>query len=216
MRRSTLMVRKAGRREAQMNEAFRDYSEQTRETWRDHSWRDPMTSQLTSRALVVVSLLSLATPVLAAGAVTIGQSNPGTIDINRTIDPQLVGHAGAQPAAATPTPVTTSTSTTSSQVSVPAASSPITTSGSQTPFITGAVSPPLQPNTGANGVPLTATSSGAPTTGIPSAAPTTGIGTTAVLGASGRDMDECLAAWDSKTHISKSRWRQICKSTLAD
>lgn len=175
-----------------------------------------MMSQLTSRALVVVSLLGLATPALAAGAVTIGQSNPGTIDINRTIDPQLVAHPAAQSTPVTTTPISTSPSAASSPGTVPAVSSPMTTSGSQTQFITGAVSPPLQPNTGANGVPLTATSSGAPTTGIPSAAPTTGIGTTAVLGASGRDMNECMAAWDSKTHISKSRWRQLCKSTLAD
>lgn len=211
------MVRKAGRSEAQMNEAFRGYSEQPCETWRDHSWRDPMTRQLTSRALVALSLLGLATPALAASAVTIGQSNPGTIDINRTIDPQLVAHPAAQSSPVTTTPFTTSPSAASSLATAPIASSPMTTStGSQTQIVTGAASPPLQPNTGANGVPLTATSSGAPTTGIPSAAPTTGIGTTAVLGASGRDMNECMAAWDSKTHISKSRWRQICRSALTD
>jgi len=29
-------------------------------------------------------------------------------------------------------------------------------------------------------------------------------------------MPECMAAWDSTTHIGKVRWRQICVRTLAD
>jgi hypothetical protein len=29
-------------------------------------------------------------------------------------------------------------------------------------------------------------------------------------------MPECMAAWDSKTHISKVRWREICARTIND
>ena len=38
----------------------------------------------------------------------------------------------------------------------------------------------------------------------------------AVLGATGRDMSECMAAWETKTHITKSRWREICEQTLVE
>lgn len=33
-------------------------------------------------------------------------------------------------------------------------------------------------------------------------------------GASGRNMPECMAAWDKATHISKTKWREICARTL--
>ena len=71
---------------------------------------------------------------------------------------------------------------------------------------TARVLSPLQPNAGAGGLPLTATNSGA------IAAPS-GM---AVLGATGRDMSECMAAWETKTHITKSRWREICEQTLVE
>ncbi len=35
-------------------------------------------------------------------------------------------------------------------------------------------------------------------------------------GATGRDMPECMAAWDDKTHISKVRWREICAAPLTE
>jgi len=127
-----------------------------------------MLSELLSRALLIVTVLAQA----KGGAVSIGQSNPGTLEINRTIDPQtLVTQVGA-----TAIPTTT------------------------------AVLSQLQPNTGAGGVLLTATNSGA------IAAPSG----TAVLGATGRDMSECMAAWETKTHITKSRWREICEQTLVE
>jgi hypothetical protein len=172
-----------------------------------------MLPRLSAHTLPLVLLLFAfaASSAIAAGrssAVTIGQSNPGTLDINRTIDPQLVARPGAQSTAVTTAPLTTSTSTTSPLTTSPIISSPMTTSvGAQAPTATGAVATPLQPNTGANGLPLTATTSGATTTGI---------GIKAVLGATGRDMNECMGAWDRKTHITKARWREICKSTLTD
>ena len=41
-------------------------------------------------------------------------------------------------------------------------------------------------------------------------------GGTPSMGATGKDMPECMSAWDSKTHISKVRWREICQRTLND
>jgi len=35
-------------------------------------------------------------------------------------------------------------------------------------------------------------------------------------GATGRNMTECMSAWDSKTHITKPRWREICARTLTE
>ena len=132
-----------------------------------------MLSELLPRALLIVTVLALAVPAQAkGGAISIGQSNPGTLDINRTIDAQT----------------------------------PVTQVGTATVPTTAAVLSPPQPNTGAGGLSLTATNSGA------IAAPSG----TAVLGATGRDMFECMAAWETKTHITKSRWREICAQTLVE
>ena len=35
-------------------------------------------------------------------------------------------------------------------------------------------------------------------------------------GASGRTMPECMAAWDKATHITKTRWQQLCADTLTE
>jgi hypothetical protein len=35
-------------------------------------------------------------------------------------------------------------------------------------------------------------------------------------GAKGKDMPECMSAWDNKSHISKVRWREICQHPLND
>src|SRR5262249_17041475 len=37
-----------------------------------------------------------------------------------------------------------------------------------------------------------------------------------ITGATGRTMPECMAAWDKATHITKSRWREICVRTLTE
>lgn len=56
-----------------------------------------MLSELLPRALLNVTVLALTIPAQAKeGTVSIGQSNPGTLDINGTIDPQtLVTQVGA-------------------------------------------------------------------------------------------------------------------------
>ena len=34
------------------------------------------------------------------------------------------------------------------------------------------------------------------------------------MGADGKDMPECMSAWDNKTHISKVRWHEIASARL--
>ncbi len=36
------------------------------------------------------------------------------------------------------------------------------------------------------------------------------------IGATGRDMPECMAAWDAGTHMNKTKWREVCARTLKD
>jgi hypothetical protein len=35
-------------------------------------------------------------------------------------------------------------------------------------------------------------------------------------GAMGRTMPECMAAWDKATHITQTRWRELCADTLTE
>lgn len=44
----------------------------------------------------------------------------------------------------------------------------------------------------------------------------TGGGSARREGASGHDMQTCMATWDKGTHITKTRWREICARTLKD
>jgi hypothetical protein len=41
-------------------------------------------------------------------------------------------------------------------------------------------------------------------------------GGTAITGAIGKNMPECMAAWDKATHITKPRWHEICARTLIE
>jgi hypothetical protein len=41
-------------------------------------------------------------------------------------------------------------------------------------------------------------------------------GGSAITGAVGKDMPECMPAWDTATHITKARWKQICARTLTE
>ena len=44
----------------------------------------------------------------------------------------------------------------------------------------------------------------------------TGGGSSNRQGATGATMQECEAAWDAKTHMSKDKWRETCSRTLTD
>ena len=74
---------------------------------------------------------------------------------------------------------------------------------------------------GANGVVLP--NVGANTTGVLPAQPTANPGEviatsggSAIMGATGKDLPTCMAAWDKSTHITKPRWREICARTLTE
>jgi hypothetical protein len=36
------------------------------------------------------------------------------------------------------------------------------------------------------------------------------------MGATGKTMSECMAAWDAETHLSKEKWRETCQRTLTE
>jgi hypothetical protein len=44
--------------------------------------------------------------------------------------------------------------------------------------------------------------------------PSSGAGGSARQGARGSDMKSCMDTWDKGTHITKTRWREICQRTL--
>jgi hypothetical protein len=46
--------------------------------------------------------------------------------------------------------------------------------------------------------------------------PLTGGGSARREGAAGHDMKSCMATWDKGTHITTTRWREICARTLKD
>jgi hypothetical protein len=176
-----------------------------------------------SRGLLIGVLLAFATHAVAQtstgagtsrggsrGSSSIGQSNPGTQDISRATDANQVRN-------------------------LPGAPSPGATSlQTQLPSTSGTVNTPLAPNSNGVGQTLPATSTTAPTlgTGTSGAISTTPPGTTTAPGAAassgtaspasssggatGRNMPECMSAWDKATHISKPRWREICARTLTE
>ena len=60
------------------------------------------------------------------------------------------------------------------------------------------------------------TASSGPNARAPVPIETSGGSASPTMGANGKDMPECMSAWDNKTHISKVRWREICQRTLND
>jgi hypothetical protein len=171
-----------------------------------------------SQMSLVLALVAASVPAIAQSSTTssngsrggtsarsVGQSNPGTLDLARPADPNQVRNLPGAPGPGSTAPQTQSLGT------------------------TGAVTTPLLPNSNGFGqTTLPATSSRAPTLGAatsggivsPGATASPGTtsapGTTASTGATGRNMPECMSAWDPKTHITKSRWREICARTLTE
>jgi hypothetical protein len=60
------------------------------------------------------------------------------------------------------------------------------------------------------------TASSRPNARAPVPIETSGGSASPTMGANGKDMPECMSAWDNKTHISKVRWHEICQRTLND
>jgi hypothetical protein len=176
-----------------------------------------------SQAVLLVVLLAAAAPAIAQSTTSsrsgsrgsstpsIGQANPGTVDISRPVDPNQTRNLPGAPVSGSITPQTQSLGT------------------------NGVTNSPLAPNSNGIGQTLPATSTRAPTLGtgtsgaIGTPATTTTPGTTTASGAAtsssstassggatGRNMPECMSAWDKATHISKPRWREICARTLTE
>lgn len=126
-------------------------------------------------------------------SVPLSQFNPGTQDLSRPVDPDQTRAGSITPsgAGASPQPGTDTTTlpgTTTGQIGIDPTTllNPETTTSAEILGISGAIPPPFQ-----------AAAGGSPRTG-----------------ARGADMDGCMAAWDAKTHINKTRWREICSRTL--
>ena len=75
-----------------------------------------------------------------------------------------------------------------------------------------------QPNIGATDPTATrdATTTADPNARAPVPIESSGGSAIPTMGAKGKDMPECMAAWDDKTHITKVRWCEICARTLND
>ena len=118
--------------------------------------------------------------------------NPGAQDQNAPTDPnRITSPAGApgSPTTATGTP----TPTTGDQI--------LGTNGVQLPNVGAATNGAIPGQTTTNRGEVNASSGG---TARPDP------------GATGRNMTECMSAWDLKTHITKPRWRDICARTLTE
>jgi hypothetical protein len=123
----------------------------------------------------------------------LNQANPGAQDLATPADPnQLLTPQSSTPGANT---LTTNSTTT------------MTTTGAQILGANGVLLPNAQAST-----------SGA-LPAVPTANPGEVIATsggTSRQGATGKNMPTCMAAWATATHITKTRWKEICARTLTE
>jgi hypothetical protein len=126
----------------------------------------------------------------------LSQFNPGAQDL-------------ATPAVSAPrtTDITTTTTTTGSQI--------LGVNGLVLPNATTSGDVAQAPISGAIPASLTALASVTAVLTTPGEVIATSGGS-AITGASGGDMPTCMAAWDTATHITKPRWREICARTLIE
>jgi len=196
----------------------------------------------TSRATSAVvdpasaSTTSSASEMALAALANLGQANPGVQDLAA---PAVVNPMTT--VTATATPITSGAQILEAQIlganvlllngqvvslsAPPALSTPMTTD--ITSFTPAATGPQLL---GVNGLILTnAATSGA----VPQAPTTAAISSVAIIGtqgeviattggssitggATGRNIPECMEAWDKATHITKTKWREVCARTLTE
>ena len=158
-----------------------------------------ITSSTASPVVTTTSPSTASTPG-APGSPNLSSANPGAVDQNAATDPaQIQAPVGAP---GTPSSTTSSTSTTTA----------MPTTGDQILGANGVV----LPNVGAmtSGAVPTSPNGALQSRGEVDA--TSGGSGGLDLGATGRNMPECMAAWDTKTHITKSKWHQICARTLTE
>lgn len=86
----------------------------------------------------------------------------------------------------------------------------------------GSTTSPTAPIPGATGTGSLATpNSAAPTTASPITPTNPNVGTSAggpartgSMGGGGKTIEDCMAFWDEKTHMTRQQWRRTCQRTL--
>jgi hypothetical protein len=149
--------------------------------------------------------------------------NPGAQDLATSPDPGLGTTSGgaASPGMTTTTGVTTAAPGTMTTVTGTGTSAtPSGVPGTETVTGNSATSATIPNSTSATILDPTATrdttASSGPNARAPVPIETSGGSASPTMGANGKDMPECMSAWDNKTHISKVRWHEICQRTLND
>ncbi len=145
--------------------------------------------------------------------------NPGAQDLATSPDPALGSTSGgaASPGGTTTTGVTTAapgtmTTVTGTGTSTTTPTGVVTGSGATSATIPNSTSATILDPTATRDT----TASSGPNARAPVPIETSGGSASPRMGADGKDMPECMSAWDNKTHISKVRWHEICQRTLND
>lgn len=164
----------------------------------------------TNTASIVTTTTSPLAPSQGApgSSPNLSSANSGAVDQNAATDPTQIQSPAGTPGS--PSSVTSSTTTTGDQAAMPTPGDQILgANGVQLPNVgvttSGAV--PMQPSGAAPGQVAA---------GRGEVDATSGGSSGVDLGVTGRDMPECMRAWDAKTHITKPAWRQICARTLIE
>ena len=198
-------------------------------------------SSTLSRATVAPSAAKPTTQTTAPSQTTapgasFGSSFPGSNSLQTGTPPPNLPNPGAQDLATSPDKGlgTTSggaaspggTTTTGVTTAAPGTMTTVTGTGTSTTTPTGVVtgsgatSATIPNSTSATILDPTATrdttASSGPNARAPVPIETSGGSASPTMGANGKDMPECMSAWDNKTHISKVRWHEICQRTLND
>ena len=146
-----------------------------------------------------------ASPAARSGAATstapLTRTTPGATGMTSTTAPAT---AGSSDAATTPNPGRLESASPTDPNLTPRS---VPNAGTPTGQALGTT--PLRPNStgGDSTVPLSTdnsrTAAGAASGGR-------------AVGARANTLDDCMATWDAKTHVSKARWREICARTLKE
>lgn len=183
-------------------------------------------SSTLSRATVAPSAAMPTTQTTAPSQTTapganFGSSFPGSNSAQTGMPPPNLPNPGAQDLATSPDP---GLGTTSGGAASPGMTTttgvPTAAPGTETVTGSGATSATIPNSTSATILDPTATrdttASSGPNARAPVPIETSGGSASPTMGANGKDMPECMSAWDNKTHISKVRWHEICQRTLND
>lgn len=195
--------------------------------------RSTSTSTLSRPSAAMSTTQTTAPSQTTSPSANFGSSFPGSNGVQTGMPPPNLPNPGAQDLATPPGPsagtapggVANPGATATTGVSTSAPGTMTTNTSTTTPAgvpgttITGsdATSATIPNSTSAAIVdPTRDTTSPDPNARAPVPVESSGGSSIPTLGASGKDMPECMSAWDTQTHISKVRWREICQRTLSD